>query len=114
MGREMLRIRKATALDHDAIWDIVHAIVARGDTYALDPSISREESMAYWLHPANRCYVAEHHGNVVGTYILRANQAGPGSHVANAAFMVSPGAQRVGVGRGMGEHCLDEALRGGF
>jgi ribosomal protein S18 acetylase RimI-like enzyme len=110
----MLQIRQATSSDSDSIWDIFHAIVARGDTYALDPRISREEALAYWLHPANLCYVAEYQRKVVGTYILRANQPGPGSHIANAAFMVSLGARGLGVGREMGEHSLSEARRLGF
>jgi len=45
---------------------------------------------------------------------LRPNQPGGGSHVANAAFMVAPGAQRRGVGRAMAEHSLKEATRMGF
>jgi len=110
----MLQIRQATPLDTDAIWGIFQPIVARGDTYALDPGIAREDGLAYWLHPANSCYVADHRGIVVGTYILRSNQSGPGSHVANAAFMVSLGARGLGVGRKMGEHSLSEALRLGF
>ena len=101
-------------MDSDAIWDIFHSVVVRGDTYTLDPDISREEALAYWLHPSNWCYVAEREGNVVGTYILKANQPGPGSHVANAAFMVSPQARGFGVGRTMGEHSLSEARRLGF
>ena len=109
-----LQIRRATALDSDTIWDIFHAVVVRGDTYAFDPDISREEALGYWSHPSNRCYVAEREGNVVGTYILRANQPGLGAHVANAAFMVSPGARGLGVGRSMGEHSLSEARRLGF
>ena len=110
----MLQIRQATAVDRDAIWDIFHAVVVQGDTYTFDPDISREEAHAYWLHPSNWCYVAEREGNVVGTYILRANQPGLGSHVANAAFMVSPQARGFGVGRAMGEHSLSEARRLGF
>ena len=50
----------------------------------------------------------------VGTYILRPNQSGPGSHVANAGFMVAPEAQGHGVGRAMGEHCLTTAAELGF
>ena len=53
-------------------------------------------------------------GGVVGTYILRPNQSGPGSHVANAAFMVARDAEGAGVGRRMAEHCLSEARRMGF
>jgi GNAT superfamily N-acetyltransferase len=52
--------------------------------------------------------------HVVGTYLLRPNWSGPGSHVANAAFMVAPGARGQGIGRAMGEHCLSEARRLGF
>src|SRR5438094_8539942 len=93
---------------------IFHAVVVHGDTYTFDPEISRDEALAYWLDPSNRCYVAEREGNVVGTYILRRNQPGLGSHVANAAFMVSPEVQGLGVGRAMGEHSLSEARRLGF
>src|SRR5207247_10891561 len=51
---------------------------------------------------------------VVGTYILRANQAGPGAHVANAAYMVARDTRGSGVGRKMAEHSLSEARRLGF
>jgi ribosomal protein S18 acetylase RimI-like enzyme len=34
--------------------------------------------------------------------------------VANASFMVHPGAQGRGIGRAMGEHCLAEARTAGF
>jgi ribosomal protein S18 acetylase RimI-like enzyme len=51
---------------------------------------------------------------ILGTYILKANQPGLGSHVANAGFMVAPSAQGRGIGRTMGEHCLREAQRLGF
>jgi ribosomal protein S18 acetylase RimI-like enzyme len=109
----MSQIRQATAVDSDVIWDIFHSVVVTGDTYAFDPDISREEALAR-LHPSNWCYVAEHDGNIVGTYILRGNQPGLGSHVANAAFMVSPQVRGLGVGRAMGEHSLSEARRLGF
>ena len=110
----MSQIRAATASDHEAVWDIFHAVVAPGDTYAFDPAISRDEALAYWFHPSHRCYVADREREVVATYILRANQPGPGSHVANAAFMVSPKARGAGVGRSLGEHSLNEARRLGF
>jgi len=133
-----LKIRSATDSDRDAIWKIFHEVVAAGDTYALDPKMSREEALDYWLRAGTHTYVAEQHAEsvgegvtfpgtatpsptapvknrlVVGTYILRANQAGPGSHVANAAFMVGPDSQALGVGRRMAEDCLSEARRMGF
>ena len=110
----MLDIRLARETDRDAIWNIFHAIVAPGDTYAFDPRISREDALAYWFREDTHTYVAEEDGRVVGTYILKANQPGLGSHVANAAFMVAPDAQGSGVGRRMAEHCLGEASLLGF
>ena len=47
----MLEIRQATEVDHDAIWNIFHAVITPGDTYAFDPKMSREEALAYWFRP---------------------------------------------------------------
>ena len=134
----MIKIRPATDADHDAIWKIFHEIVAAGDTYAFDPKMSREEALAYWFRSGTRTYVAELHRQsvgeavgfpgtatpsptrgmkdqvIVGTYILRPNQSGGGSHVSNAAFMVARDSKGLGVGRAMAEHCLSEARRIGF
>ena len=107
-------IRLATRGDDDAVWGIFHAVVAPGDTYVFDPQTPREEALAYWFRQDTQTYVAEREGQVVGTYILKPNQPALGSHVANAAFMVSPMARGSGIGRQMGEHCLDEARRLGF
>ncbi len=107
-------IRAATPADEDAVWSIFHAVIAPGDTYVFDPQMSREEALAYWFRPDTHAYVAESGGQVVGSYIFKPNQPALGSHVANAAFMVSPAARGSGVGRRMGEHCLAEARRLGF
>src|SRR6516165_8959799 len=109
-----MQIRPALNADQDAIWTIFHEIVAEGDTYAFDPHMPDEEALAYWFRADTHTYVAERNGGVVGTYILRPNQSGPGSHVANAGFMVAPDAEGAGVGRRMAEHCLSEARRMGF
>jgi Sortase and related acyltransferases len=109
-----MKVRAATKADRDAIWKIFHEVVATGDTYALDPLMSREEALGYWFGANTQTYVAERAGRVMGTYILRPNQSGGGSHVANAGFMVSPDAHGQGIGRTMAEHCLSEARRLGF
>src|SRR5213596_3904204 len=110
----LLQIRRARKEDREIIWQIFHAVVAGGDTYVFDPNISRRKALAYWLGPKTRCYVALSDQGIVGSYILRANQPGLGSHVANAGFMVSPSARDRGIGRAMAEHCLLEAHRLGF
>ena|SRR5438876_7436776 len=130
-----MKICEATEADRDAIWHIFHDVVAAGDTYAFDPELSREDALAYWFARGMHTYVAKQESvgdgvavlgkptaspsviqgrNIVGTYILRPNQSGGGSHVANAAFMVTPGARGQGIGRAMAEHCLSEARRLGF
>jgi ribosomal protein S18 acetylase RimI-like enzyme len=113
-GLRKLQIRLARKEDREAIWPIFRAVVAGGDTYVFDPHISRRKALAYWLGPKTRCYVALSDQGIVGSYILKANQPGLGSHVANAGFMVSPSAQGRGIGRAMAEHCLLEAQRLGF
>lgn len=142
-----MKIRPATEMDRDAIWEIFHEVVAAGDTYALDPNISREDALAYWFAPDTHTYVAEINREpvgeadsfprtvgdgvtvagkptasptivrglpVLGTYILRPNQSGGGSHIANAGFMVSASARGQGLGRAMAEHWFSEARRLGF
>ena len=120
----MINVRTATDSDRDAIWEIVHEVIAPGDTYAFDPQMSCDDALAYWFRSDTHTYVAELDGLkpsslqsshcLVGTYILRPNQSGGGAHVANAAFMVASNARGRGVGRAMGEHCLSEARRLGF
>ena len=130
-----MKICPATEADRDAIWKIFREVVAAGDTYALDPNISREDALAYWFALGTHTYVAEGDAvadgvvvpgkptasstiirarQVLGTYILRPSQSGGGSHVANAGFMVSANARGRGIGRAMAEHCLHEARRLGF
>lgn len=48
-------------------------------------------------------------GSIVGTYVLKPNQIGLGSHVANAGFMVKPEFQGKEIGSQMCKHCLATA-----
>lgn len=109
-----MKIRTATEADCDAIWNILREVVAAGDTYALDPNISRDDALAYWFASGTHTYVAKADSRINGTYILRPNHSAGGSHVANAAFMVAASARGEGIGRAMAEHCLNEARRLGF
>jgi L-amino acid N-acyltransferase YncA len=110
----VLNIRPATNSDRDAIWKIFHEVVSAGDTYPIDPEMSREDAFAYWFQTDAHAYVAEQDGQIAGIYTLHPNQSGGGAHVANAAFMVPAIARGQGIGRAMGEHCLKEARRLGF
>ena len=107
-------IRPATEKDAPAIVKIFRAVVAGGDTYSFNANTSDNEAIDYFLAANIRSYVADADGRVVGVYKLIPNHVGRGSHVANASFMVDPGAQGTGVGRALGEHCLAEARRQGY
>jgi L-amino acid N-acyltransferase YncA len=109
-----MTIRAANEGDRDAIWEIFRATVAPGDVFVYDPNTPREEAEAYWFAKGTRTYVAEQNGEVIGSYILRANRPGLGNHVANAGFMVAPQSRALGVGRAMAEHALTEARRLGY
>ena len=109
-----IKIRTATELDHDNIWKIFREVIATGETYPIDPNVSREEALRYWFkHGAHVC-VAEDGNRIVGSYTVHQNQAAGGAHVANAGFIVAKEARGSGIGRAMGEHCLAEARRLGF
>ena len=74
-----MKIRPAVEADRNAIWNIFREVVAAGDTYALDPNISRKDALAYWFVPGTQTYVAEQPPmGIAGTYILRPYQSGRG------------------------------------
>ncbi len=124
----MLEIRRATQDDWPGIWPIIKTVIAAGDTYTIASDASEEEMRAMWYSPEKYTYVAIWSGpsdeeagamtvasqSIVGTFFLKANQSGPGAHVGNAGYMVSPDARGKGIGRQMGEWSLDEARRLGF
>lgn len=109
-----MNIREAAETDKSAVWEIVKAVIAGGDTYVFDPESPENEMIAYWFSPEKYVYVAEDEGEILGTYWIKANQPGLGSHVGNGAYMVSPNAKGKGIGRKMAEHSIDEARRLGF
>lgn len=105
-------IRPATAADAPALWAILEPIFRAGDTYAIDPAISRDDALAYWT--AHHCLVAEKDGAVLGTYYIRPNQQGGGAHVCNCGFATAPAAQGQGIARAMLTHSLAAAKQLGF
>jgi GNAT superfamily N-acetyltransferase len=107
-------IRAANPADAPAIWRIFLAVVAPGDTYSFASDTAEADAVAYFLGPGITTFAADEDGRVIGMYKLIPNQAGRGSHVANASFMVDPDAQGRGAGRALGEHCLEEARRQGY
>ncbi|MBW3663330.1 MAG: GNAT family N-acetyltransferase [Actinobacteria bacterium] len=107
-------IRAAEPDDADALWAIFEPTLRAGETYAIDQDVSRHDALGWWLRLAHEVHVATIDDRVVGTYFLVRNHDGPGSHVANAAYVVGPDARGRGVGRTLCAHSLDRARERGF
>ena len=107
-------IRLASPSDASLIWSIIGPTIRAGETYALDPHMSEADAIAYWMGGDRRTFVAETDGRIVGTYYLRANQAGGGAHVANCGYMTYPAMAGRGVARTMCLHSIEEASRLGY
>lgn len=97
-------IRPANENDSEQIWPIFREIALAGDTYAYPTDISEDEAMDVWLRLPRETYVFEEAGQILGTYYLKTNQAGPGDHVCNCGYMVSSSARGRGLATAMCEH----------
>ena len=108
------RIRPATASDGSPIWKVLEPVIRAGDTYTLPPNMTEAEALAYWLSLNHEVYVAENSGEIAGTYYLRENQQGGGSHVANCGYVTASWATGRGIARAMCAHSLERARVRGF
>ena len=109
-----MTIRPATGTDRDAIWTILEPVIRAGETYTLPRDMGREEALDYWFASEKETFVWEEDGVVLGTYFLKANQQGGGSHVANCGYVTSVEAQGRGIARAMCMHSLERAKQRGF
>jgi ribosomal protein S18 acetylase RimI-like enzyme len=110
----MVSIRQAGPEDDDGVWAILESMIRAGETYTLPRSLSREEALAYWHGAGNSVFVAEDDGVILGTYILRANQQGGGSHVCNCGYVTARFANGRGVASAMCRDSLVRAAAAGF
>ena len=109
-----MEIRPATDGDRPTIWAMLEPVLRAGDTYAVDPEISREDALDFWCGGNHTAFIAEAHGTPLGSYYICPNQGGGGAHVCNCGFVTAPAAQGRGVARKMLAHALDTARRLGY
>ena len=107
-------IRSATGDDAAAIWTVIEPAIRAGETYTLPPDLSKDDALGYWFSPDHEVFVALSDGQVVGSYYLRPNQGGGGSHVANCGYMTASWAAGSGIAKAMCQHSLDHARNRGF
>lgn len=111
-----LRIRPLEDRDWPEVRAIIDHVLEDGTSYTYDSDLSDAAYRALWIGTApGGTVVAEGaNGAILGTAKLSRNQLGPGSHIANASFMVAAEARGRGVGRRLGEHIVAWATEAGF
>jgi ribosomal protein S18 acetylase RimI-like enzyme len=110
----MLTIRPATESDGDGIWSIIGPVIRAGETYTLPRDMPQAEALRYWTGADKQTFVADESGTLRGTYYIRPNQQGGGSHVANCGYMTRTDSYGRGIARAMCVHSLTHAKQHGF
>lgn len=109
-----MNIRPISETDFDQVWPIIRDVVQGQETYAYDPAMDRETAWKTWVELPRATFVAEQDGQILGTYYIKANAAGPGDHVCNCGYMTSPAARGKGVASALCQHSLQVARELGF
>ena len=109
-----MEIRLARVADADGIWTLLQPVFRAGDTYAIDPEISRDAALAYWMDMPAATYVVTQAGAIVGTYYIKTNQQGGGNHVCNCGYIVGNAARGQGLAAQMCEASQEQALALGY
>lgn len=101
-----------SAADQDAVWAMLEPVFRAGDTYAIDPDISRDAALAYWC--AETAYLVMGDGGPAGTFYIRRNQQGGGAHICNCGYITARGQEGKGIARAMLEFSLRQSEALGF
>ena len=111
----MFKIRPFEEIDWFDTWKIIEPVFRAGETYAFSPEITEVEAQEVWIDMPSATYVAVgEHNKILGTYYIKANQPGLGSHVCNCGYIVASDATRKGVASEMCKHSQLEAIASGF
>lgn len=110
-----VEIRKYQETDWGQVWTIIEKVFRAGETYAFSPEITEEEAHKVWVQLPQETYVSIGQDcKIIGTYYIKPNQPGLGSHVCNCGYIVSESARGKGVATSMCEHSQQVAVKLGF
>ena len=107
-------IREATEADWPAIWPFWRDIVEAGETYAYPLGATSDQARGWWFDGSHVVVLVDDDGTVLGAAKMGPNRPGRGAHVGTASFMVDEAARGHGVGRRLGEHCVQWHRDAGF
>jgi len=108
-------IRAFQPADWPQLWPLLRATFEAGDTYAYAPDSREVDIRKVWTEAPAATFVAcGPERQLVGTYFIKANQPGLGSHVCNCGYVVAPAVQGRGIAAAMCQHSQREAVAMGF
>lgn len=108
-------IRRFEDADWPALWPLLQSTFAAGDTYAYPPDMSEADARRAWVDaPQRTCVALSDAGVLLGSYVLKPNQPGLGSHVCNCGYLVAPAARGRGIARTLCEHSQALAVELGY
>jgi ribosomal protein S18 acetylase RimI-like enzyme len=111
----MLKIRTFEATDWLSVWPLLRDTFASGDTDAFSPDSTEADIHTAWIaSPAATFVSCSDDGKVIGTYFIKPNQPGLGSHVCNCGYVVAPHARGQGIATLLCEHSQTQADALGF
>ena len=107
-------IREATHDDFKFLWPIFHSVVSKGETYVYSTETSFEQAYHIWMDRPLKTYVVEFNSEIVGTYYIKPNFSGLGSHICSCGYMVHEEYRNQGIASEMCNHSFDVAKQFGF
>ena len=111
----MTRIRRFQPPDWPRVWAMLQATLATAEQYAFAPDTPEADMRRAWTELPLATYVATSDaGAILGTYYLKPNQPGLGSHVCNCGYLVAAEARGQGIASAMCAHSQAEAVAHGF
>ena len=111
----MIDIRTFEENDWPSIWYFMEPVFRAGETYAFSPDITEKESYNFWIEVPAATFVAlDENQKIVGTYYIKKNQPGLGSHICNCGYIVDGNERGKGIASVMCEHSQLEAIARGF
>lgn len=112
--KQAMLIREASEEEFEDIWPIFQEVVSAGDTYGYARNTTKDEGKRLWMDVSRKTFIAEFEREILGTYYIKTNQSGPGSHVCNCGYMVPASARGIGVATAMCEHSQKMAVELGY
>ena len=112
--RWLLMIKPITRSEFESFWPVLSRVIQARETYAFEPDMTLEQAYRLWCEQPLKTFVHMENGEVLGSYYIKPNAAGPGSHVCNCGYMVSEPARGNGVARALCEHSQQQAVALGF